>query len=211
MSTYSRRCRGDPAHAIRPSRAVIQRILTPASYQHQRPPPQSLLTPRPCDARRRPHPVADHPAGDRRHRAFDTRQQSCFYARLCGGAGVGRQAVGVGNRKAGNAWLKWAFSQAAVLRPSRTKHRRPAGRLASRLGKPKALSALAHKDAPRRQALPPGCGEQQATRNVFVARAGHVLVSLDLSAAEPRYLAMLFQRALEQKHGPYLVKREELY
>ena len=85
------------------------------------------------------------------------------------------------------------------------------GRLASRLGKPKALSALAHKDAPRRQALPPGCGEQQATRNVFVARAGHVLVSLDLSAAEPRYLAMLFQRALEQKHGPYLVKREELY
>jgi DNA polymerase I-like protein with 3'-5' exonuclease and polymerase domains len=62
-----------------------------------------------------------------------------------------------------------------------------------------------------RPLLPPGCGEQQATRNLFVARPGCALVSLDLSAAEPRYLAMLFQRALEQKHGPYLLKREELY
>ena len=53
--------------------------------------------------------------------------------------------VGVGCRKAGNAWLKWAFSEAAVL--SAQKDERIGGllqRLASRLGKPKALSALAH-------------------------------------------------------------------
>src|SRR5262249_37886104 len=53
---------------------------------------------------------------------------------------------GVGNRKAGNAWLKWAFSEAAVL--SAQKDERIGGllqRLASKLGKAKALSALAHK------------------------------------------------------------------
>ena len=52
--------------------------------------------------------------------------------------------VGVGNRKAGNAWLKWAFSEAAVL--GAQKDERIGGllrRLASRLGKAKALSALA--------------------------------------------------------------------
>jgi len=51
-----------------------------------------------------------------------------------------------GNRKAGNAWLKWAFSEAAVL--GAQKDERIGGllrRLASRLGKAKALSALAHK------------------------------------------------------------------
>ena len=47
--------------------------------------------------------------------------------------------VGVGCRKAGNAWLKWAFSEAAAL--SARKDERIGGlwqRLASRLGKPKA-------------------------------------------------------------------------
>ena len=78
---------------------------------------------------------------------FDTRQQFCSYARLCGAVqeSAGKR-VGVGNRKAGNAWLKWAFSEAAVL--SAQKDERIGallGRLASRLGKPKALSALAHK------------------------------------------------------------------
>jgi transposase len=78
---------------------------------------------------------------------FDTRQQFCSYARLCGAVqqSDGKRA-GVGNRKAGNAWLKWAFSEAAVL--SAQKDERIGGllaRLASRLGKPKALSALAHK------------------------------------------------------------------
>jgi transposase len=78
---------------------------------------------------------------------FDTRQQFCSYARLCGAVQQSAgQRTGAGNRKAGNAWLKWAFSEAAVL--SAQKDERLAGllqRLASRLGKPKALSALAHK------------------------------------------------------------------
>ena len=57
---------------------------------------------------------------------FDTRQQFCSYARLCGAVqeSAGKR-VGVGNRKAGNAWLKWAFSEAAVLeRPEGRTHRR---------------------------------------------------------------------------------------
>jgi transposase len=78
---------------------------------------------------------------------FDTRQQFCSYARLCGAVQESAgQRVGVGNRKAGNAWLKWAFSEAAVL--SAQKDERIGGllqRLASKLGKAKALSALAHK------------------------------------------------------------------
>jgi len=49
-------------------------------------------------------------------RRFETRQQFCSYARLIapplGSAG---KKVGVGCRKQGNAWLKWAFSEAAVL------------------------------------------------------------------------------------------------
>jgi transposase len=78
---------------------------------------------------------------------FDSRQQFCSYARLCGAVqqSDGKRA-GVGNRRAGNAWLKWAFSEAAVL--SAQKDERIGGllaRLASRLGKAKALSALAHK------------------------------------------------------------------
>jgi transposase len=78
---------------------------------------------------------------------FDTRQQFCSYARLCGAVQESAgQRVGVGNRKAGNAWLKWAFSEAAVL--SAQKDERLGAllqRLATKLGKAKALSALAHK------------------------------------------------------------------
>jgi transposase len=78
---------------------------------------------------------------------FESRQQFCSYARLCGAVqeSAGKRA-GAGNRKAGNAWLKWAFSEAAVL--SAQKDERIGSllqRLASKLGKPKALSALAHK------------------------------------------------------------------
>src|SRR5689334_19713338 len=78
---------------------------------------------------------------------FARRQQFCSYARLCGAVqeSAGKRA-GAGNRKAGNAWLKWAFSEAAVL--SAQKDERIGAllqRLASKLGKPKALSALAHK------------------------------------------------------------------
>ena len=78
---------------------------------------------------------------------FDTRQQFCSYARLCGAVQESAgQRTGAGNRKAGNAWLKWAFSEAAVL--SAQKDERIGAllqRLASKLGKAKALSALAHK------------------------------------------------------------------
>ncbi len=78
---------------------------------------------------------------------FGTRQQYCSYARLCGAVQTSdNKRAGEGNRKAGNAWLKWAFSEAAVL--SAQKDQRIGAllqRLASKLGKAKALSALAHK------------------------------------------------------------------
>jgi transposase len=78
---------------------------------------------------------------------FETRQQFCSYARLCGAVqeSAGKR-TGAGNRKAGNAWLKWAFSEAAVLGARKDERiGRLLERLASRLGKAKALSALAHK------------------------------------------------------------------
>jgi transposase len=78
---------------------------------------------------------------------FDSRQQFCSYARLCGAVqSSDNKRVGQGNAKAGNAWLKWAFSEAAVL--SAQKDERIGAllnRLASKLGKAKAYSALAHK------------------------------------------------------------------
>jgi transposase len=78
---------------------------------------------------------------------FDTRQQFCSYARLCGAVQTSdNKRSGAGNQKAGNAWLKWAFSEAAVL--SAQKDERIGGllnRLASKRGKAKAYSALAHK------------------------------------------------------------------
>jgi transposase len=78
---------------------------------------------------------------------FETRQQFCSYARLIAppleSAG---KIVGVGNRKQGNAWLKWAFSEAAVL--SAQKDERIEAylkKLTSRHGTGKALGILAHK------------------------------------------------------------------
>ncbi len=78
---------------------------------------------------------------------FDSRQQFCSYARLCGAVQESAgQRTGAGNRKAGNAWLKWAFSEAAALSARKDERiGRLLERLASKLGKPKALSALAHK------------------------------------------------------------------
>ncbi len=78
---------------------------------------------------------------------FDTRQQFCSYARLCGAVqeSAGKR-TGVGNRRAGNAWLKWTFSEAAVLGTQKDERiNRLLQRLALRLGKPKGLSALAHQ------------------------------------------------------------------
>ncbi len=78
---------------------------------------------------------------------FDTRQQFCSYARLCGAVQTSdNKRTGAGNRKAGNAWLKWAFSEAAALAAQKDERIGALlARLASRLGKAKALSALAHK------------------------------------------------------------------
>ncbi len=78
---------------------------------------------------------------------FDSRQQFCSYARLCGAVQTSdNKRTGEGNRKAGNAWLKWAFSEAAVLSAQKDDQIGAyLQRLASRLGKAKALSALAHK------------------------------------------------------------------
>jgi len=56
---------------------------------------------------------------------------------------------------------------------------------------------------PLRVVLPKGCDEQFVTRNIFRARPGYYLVSMDLSSAEPRYLALLFQRALQDRDLPY--------
>src|SRR5262249_60332952 len=71
----------------------------------------------------------------------------CSPPRRCGAVQESdNKRVGQGNAKAGNAWLKWAFSEAAVL--SAQKDERVGAclqRLASKLGKAKALSALAHK------------------------------------------------------------------
>jgi transposase len=78
---------------------------------------------------------------------FDTRQQFCSYARLCGAVPESDgKRVGVGNRRAGNAWLKGAFSEAAVLSAQKDERiGRLLERLTAKLGKAKALSALAHK------------------------------------------------------------------
>jgi transposase len=78
---------------------------------------------------------------------FGTRQQFCSYARLCGAVQESAgQRTGAGNRKAGNAWLKWANSLAAVLSAQKDERiGRLLERLTARLGKAKALSALAHK------------------------------------------------------------------
>jgi transposase len=78
---------------------------------------------------------------------FATRQQFCSYARLCGAVQESaNKRVGVGNRKAGNAWLKGAFSEAAVLSAQKDKRiGHLLERLTSKRGKAQALSALAHK------------------------------------------------------------------
>ncbi len=78
---------------------------------------------------------------------FDTRQQFCSYARLCGARQESAgKTVGSGNAKQGNAWLKWAFAEAAVLSAQKDERiGKYLDKLSSRLGKAKALSALAHK------------------------------------------------------------------
>jgi transposase len=57
---------------------------------------------------------------------FESRQQFCSYARLCGAVQEpdGKRA-GVGNRKAGNAWLKWASPRPPCSAPGRTEQHGP--------------------------------------------------------------------------------------
>ncbi|HJZ58049.1 MAG TPA: IS110 family transposase [Gemmataceae bacterium] len=78
---------------------------------------------------------------------FESRQQFCSYARLITpkqeSAG---KVVGVGNTRSGNAWLKWAFSEAAVLAAQKDeKMKRYLAKVQSKHGAGKGLSILAHK------------------------------------------------------------------
>lgn len=78
---------------------------------------------------------------------FASRQQFCSYARLITpkqeSAG---KVVGVGNRRSGNAWLKWAFSEAAVLSAQKDERMKKClAKLQSRHGVGKGLSIFAHK------------------------------------------------------------------
>lgn len=61
-----------------------------------------------------------------------------------------------------------------------------------------------------RSVLPPECTTFQTTKDIFLAKPGHTLVVMDLSAAEPRYLSLLFQRALSLKDSHYQVQRQQL-
>ena len=78
---------------------------------------------------------------------FPTLGQFASYARLvkCAKESAGKKS-GYAGKKIGNAYLKWAFSEAAVLF---LKGNQPAqkaiARLAGRHGKGKALSILAHR------------------------------------------------------------------
>ena len=78
---------------------------------------------------------------------FETRQQFCSYARLIAPKQEsGGKVVGVGNARAGNAWLKWAFSEAAVLAAQKDERmKRCLTKVQSRHGAGQGLSIFAHK------------------------------------------------------------------
>jgi transposase len=78
---------------------------------------------------------------------FERVQDFASYSRLvkCQKSSAGK-VIGTGGAKTGNAYLKWAFSEAAVLFLAKC----PAGkalrtRIERKHGKAKALSILAHK------------------------------------------------------------------
>jgi transposase len=78
---------------------------------------------------------------------FESRQQFCSYARLIAPPleSAGKK-VGVGCRKQGNAWLKWAFSEAAVLSAQKDEGiGQYLHKLRSKHAPGKALGLLAHK------------------------------------------------------------------
>ena len=78
---------------------------------------------------------------------FPTVQQFCSYARLvkCSQESAGK-TYGYSGKKIGNAYLKWAFSEAAVLfLKGNPKAQQYIERQAQKHGKGKALSILAHR------------------------------------------------------------------
>ena len=78
---------------------------------------------------------------------FETVQKFASYARLikCKAESAGK-VYGTQGNKIGNAHLKWAFSEAAVLYlRGNDKAQRYLQKLQKRMNKAKALSALAHK------------------------------------------------------------------
>lgn len=78
---------------------------------------------------------------------FEDRQQFCSYARLIAPPqeSAGKK-VGVGCRKQGNAWLKWAFSEAAVLSAQKDERiGKYLQKLRAKHAPGKALGMLAHK------------------------------------------------------------------
>jgi len=80
-------------------------------------------------------------------RRFETVQQFASYARLvkCKAESAGK-TYGTSGNKIGNAHLKWAFSEAAVLYlRGNEKAQKYLLKLQKRMSKAKALSALAHK------------------------------------------------------------------
>jgi transposase len=78
---------------------------------------------------------------------FESRQQFCSYARLISPRQESDgKIVGVGNSRSGNAWLKWAFSEAAVLSAQKDQRMKTClAKLQSRHGSGKGLSIFAHK------------------------------------------------------------------
>lgn len=80
-------------------------------------------------------------------RRFPSVQDFASYSRLvkCERSSAGK-SLGTGGAKIGNAYLKWAFSEAAVLFVAKSSQGKTLlHRLERKYGKPKALSVLAHK------------------------------------------------------------------
>lgn len=78
---------------------------------------------------------------------FPTVRDFASYSRLvkCEKSSAGK-SLGTSGDKIGNAYLKWAFSEAAVLFIAKSEQGRTVlARLERKYGKPKALSVLAHK------------------------------------------------------------------
>jgi len=78
---------------------------------------------------------------------FPSVRDFASYCRLvkCERSSAGK-SLGTGGNKIGNAYLKWAFSEAAVLFIAKSEQGRTVlKRLERKYGKPKALSVLAHK------------------------------------------------------------------